>query len=126
MTFALTRKIIAVAAIAAFSQFAVADNASAFREIADIVASINHFPSDADKAALMAISSDDSLAGPLREMATAVSNISHSATAEGKAAMAEVIANAQVPDNPKVLAGIIVELNHMPSADAKATIAAMF
>ena len=70
----LTRKIMLIALIGLFSQFSMADNASSAKEIADIVASLNHFPSDADKAALMAISADDSLSEGVRAMATAVAN----------------------------------------------------
>ena len=128
MKFSLTKKIAAIALITVFSQLTLAQdnpNGAAFREIADIVVSLNHFPSDADKATLMAISSNDALAEPLREMATTVANISHAANAEGKEAMARIQA-AEVPDNGKALAGIIASLNHTASAEAKATIAAMF
>jgi len=129
MKFSLTKKITTIALIAFFSQLTLAQanpNGAAFREIADIVASLNHFPSDGDKAKLMAISSNDALAQPLREMATAVANISHAANAEGKAAMAGVQANSEVPDRAKELAGIIASLSHTPSAEAKAALAAMF
>ena len=107
-----------------FTQFALADNhnPTAFREIAGIVASINHFPSDADRAKLTEIAADESIAEPLRVMATAVANISHSATAEGKAAMA-AIQGSEVPDRAKGLAGIIANLNHVPSDADKASIA---
>jgi len=46
----LARKIIIIAIVGLFSQFSMAqDNASAIKEVADIVASMNHFPSDAIK-----------------------------------------------------------------------------
>ena len=123
----LARKITIIAIVGLFSQFSMAqDNASAIKEVADIVASINHFPSDADKARLMAISDDDSLFDGIRAMATAVSNIAHAANADGKAAMASLQAMDQIPDRPKALAGIIANFNHMASADAKATLAELF
>ncbi len=123
----LARKIIIIAIVGLFSQFSMAqDNASAIKEVADIVASINHFPSDADKDRLMAISDDDSLFDGIRAMATAVSNIAHAANADGKAAMASLQAMDQIPDRPKALAGIIANFNHMASADAKATLAELF
>ena len=104
----LDRKITIIAIVGLFSQFSMAqDNASAIKEVADIVASMNHFPSDADKARLMAISDDDSLFDGIRAMATAVSNIAHAANADGKAAMASLQAMDQIPDRPKALAGII-------------------
>ena len=123
----LARKIIIIAIVGLFSQFSMSqDNASAIKEVADIVASINHFPSDADKDRLMAISDDDSLFDGIRAMATAVSNIAHAANADGKAAMASLQAMDQIPDRPKALAGIIANFNHMASADAKATLAELF
>jgi len=123
----LVRKITIIAIVGLFSQFSMAqDNASAIKAVADIVASINHFPSDADKDRLMAISDDDSLFDGIRAMATAVSNIAHAANADGKAAMASLQAMDQIPDRPKALAGIIANFNHMASADAKATLAELF
>ncbi|MCH2347223.1 MAG: hypothetical protein MK299_07500 [Pseudomonadales bacterium] len=123
----LARKITIIAIVGLFSQFSMAqDNASAIKEVADIVASINHFPSDADKDRLMAISDDDSLFDGIRAMATAVSNFAHAANADGKAAMASLQANDQIPDRAKALAGIIGNMNHTASADAKATLGELF
>ena len=127
MKITLIRKLVAVALIALFSQFSLAQDAGgAIKQIADIVASINHFPSDADKAALADIAGNDVLPEGLRNMATAVSNISHAASAEGKAMMAGIQANGEAPDRAKSLAGIIASLNHMPSDEAKATLAELF
>ena len=121
------RKIIIIAIVGLFSQFSMAqDNAGAIKDVADIVASINHFPSDADKARLMAISGNDSLFEGIRAMATAVSNISHAANADGKAAMAALQAQDQIPDRAKALAGIIEGFNHMASDEGKATLAELF
>ena len=123
----LARKITIIAIVGLFSQFSMAqDNAGAIKDVADIVASINHFPSDADKARLMAISGNDSLFEGIRAMATAVSNISHAANADGKAAMAALQAMDQLPDRAKALAGIIGSFNHMASDEGKATLAELF
>ena len=127
MKITLIRKLVAVALIALFSQFSLAQDAGgAIKQIADIVVSINHFPSDADKAALADIAGNDVLPEGLRNMATAVSNISHAASAEGKAMMASIQANGEAPDRAKLLARIIASLNHMPSDEAKATLAELF
>lgn len=122
----LIRKIIGVILLGAFSQFSMADNVSSATEIAGIVASMNHFASDADKAKLMVIAADDSLAGAVRTMATAVTNIAHAANAEGKAAMATLAANDQAPDRARALAGVIGNFNHMASADDKAKLTELF
>jgi len=110
------------------STSAMAQNANrdALKTIADIVASLNHFPSDADKAALAEISGNDGLADGVRAMADTVANISHSASDEGKAAMAAIQSNDAAPDYAKQLAGIIAGVSHVPSDDAKATLADLF
>ena len=123
----LTRKLVAIALIGLFSQFSLAQDAgSALKEISDIVVSLNHFPSDADKAKLMVIADNDSLPQGVRDMATAISSFAHSANAEGKEAMARIIASDQAPDRAKTLAGVIADLNHTASADAKTSLAALF
>jgi hypothetical protein len=124
MKIALTRKIAVIALAGLFTQFSQADNhnPTAFGEIAAIVASLNHFPSDADKARLAAIAADENYAQPIRAMATTVANINHSATAEGKTAMAAIQAG-NAPERGKALAGIIANLNHTASDADKATIA---
>ena len=123
------QKFLLIAAIGLFSQFSVAQdnpaNAAAAKQIADIVASINHFPSDADKMALNSIIDDSALAGAIHAMASAVVNIEHATNAEGKTAMAALQARP-LPDRAKALAGIIASLNHTASADAKAELAQLF
>ena len=116
-----------VALLGLFSQNALAQDAgAALKQISDIVASLNHFPSDADKAALAEISANESLPQGLRNMADTVANISHAASAEGKAAMASIQANDAAPEGAKALAGVIANLNHVASDDAKATLAQYF
>lgn len=129
------RKLTAVTLIALFSQFSLAqgqgaggtDEAtmSAGMQLVDILASINHFPSDADKAVLVGIAGNDALPEGLRNMATVVSNINHAASAEGKAMMTSMQASDAVPEPAKLLAGIIANFNHMASPEAKATLATL-
>ncbi len=118
-------KILSIAAlIGLFSQQAMAQDAGgALKQISDIVASLNHFPSDADKATLAEIAANDSLPQGLRNMATTVAGINHSASAEGKEMMAAIQANDAAPEGAKALAGVIAGLNHVPSDEAKATLA---
>lgn len=124
------QKFLLIAAIGLFSQFSVAQdnpaNAAAAKQIADIVASLNHYPSDADKMALNGIIGDSALAEGIHAMASAVVNIEHAANAEGKTAMAALQANAEAPDRAKALAGIIAGLNHTASDDAKSELAQLF
>ena len=77
----------------------------ALQEIADIVASISHFPSDADKAALANISNNDSLPQGITMIAGVVSSINHSPTDQGKQMMASLQEAAQAPEQVKSLKG---------------------
>ena len=129
MKSATLQKIVLVAAIGFFPQFSIAQNeanAAAVKEVADIVASLNHFPSDDDLATLDAIIANSALAQGIRDMANAVASIEHSATEEGRGAMESIQANAQAPERAKVLAGIIANISHTASADDKMKLADLF
>jgi len=125
MKLSTIRKFMAIVLIGAFSQFALADNASATKTIAEVLAGLNHFPSDADKTALMAVANDDSAGRGLKAIANAVSNIQHAATAEDKEMMNRIIGADQASADAKALAEIVLGINHMASADAKAVLQAM-
>ena len=123
----ITKLIAVLAVIGLFAQPTLAQEpGGALKQIADIVASLNHFPSDSDKATLAEISGNESFPQGLRNMADAVANISHAPTAEGKEALAAIQASSDAPDSAKTLAGIIASINHTASADAKATLAELF
>jgi hypothetical protein len=125
----LIRNLLAITIFGFFTQFSVAqdaNNMAALKEIANIVVSINHFPSDADKAALAKISGNEDYPQGIRDMATTVSNIEHAANDAGKAAMARIQASDQAPASAKALAGMITNFNHMLNAEAKMTMAQLF
>ena len=107
MKMALTRKFVAIALFGFFSQFSMAQDQAVFgalQEIAGIVASISHFPPDADKAALADISNNDSLPQGIRMMDGVVSSINHSPSDQGKEMMARLQAADQAPEQIKSLA----------------------
>lgn len=129
MNTTILRKLVLVAVIALFSQFAMAQdeaNMAVAKQIADIVASLNHFPSDTDLATLDQIIGNAELPQGLRDMANTVANIEHSANEEGRGAMEALAANAEVPEPARVLAGIIANISHTASDDAKAQLAELF
>ena len=121
----LISKLLVFAAVCSLSQFAAADTDAAVKSVAGILANMNHFASDADKAALMAISADEANGRGIRLVATAVHNIQHAAPAGDKEAMAGVVASDMARADVKSLAGIVTGFNHMASAEAKATLQAM-
>lgn len=116
-------KILAIGSITLFSQFALADAASAQKTIVDILAGMNHFPSDEQKTELMAIAADENSGRGMQMVATAVSNIQHAPDAEGKASMEMLIDYERASDDLKALAAVVLGFNHMASDDAKAVLA---
>lgn len=123
----LTKSVIVLMLSGMFSQAVIAQEAgAALKTIADIVSSLNHYPSDADKAALAEIEANSNLPQGVRDMASTVASISHSANAEGKEAMAQIQGNEEAPERAKQLASIIANINHVASDEAKATLAELY
>jgi hypothetical protein len=102
---------IACSALLIFAGIAFADS-SAIRTMADVTMTLNHFPSDADKQKLAAItaSSDSELA-----VATAITNIQHKVADADKAKLNAIIGDDSAPADLRQLAGILVTINHRPS-----------
>ena len=108
-----------------FNQVALADNDSAAKAIAGVLVNLNHFPSDADKAILMEIASDESNGQGFRAIARAVHNMQHAASAEDKELMGRIMAADQADSRAKALAEIVANISHVPSDEAKATLQEM-
>ena len=125
MTFVRAVSITALVALGSLAQIALADDATATKTIAGVLADLNHFPSAKDKAALAAIASDESNGMAVRALAGAVAEIQHAASAEGKAAMQQIVASDMANAQAKTLAEIVLNINHVPSAEAKATLQEM-
>lgn len=129
MTIHLVRKVFVAVTIVLMAQVASAQSDAddaALSKIATIVASINHFPSDADMTTLEEIIGSGDVSQNVRIIADTVINIEHSANEEGKGAMESIQASASASEEMKVLAEVIANLSHMASADAKAQLAQSF
>jgi hypothetical protein len=120
----ITKKLLAIVSIVLFCQFSLAQDDSDLKTIAAIVAGMNHFPSDADKATLTAIVDSSERPG-IQMIASAVLNMQHGANAEGKEAMSQIIAFDGAPANVKALAEVVMGFNHTASDAAKATLAGL-
>jgi len=125
MKLTLIKKLLALVLIGLFTQVSLADNASAAKTIAGVLTNLNHFPSDADKTALMAVADDDGNGQGFRMIATAVIKIQHAATAEDKEIMNRIMASARASAQAKALAEIVLGINHTASDEAKAKLTAM-
>ena len=92
--------------------------------MADIVLSLAHFPSDADKQALAAIAEGDSSAS-VKAVASAIAGISHKVSDADKAMLLAIAADDNEPADLRELASIVAGINHMPGDDAKAALAVL-
>lgn len=123
------KTLIAIAAFSLFSQFAAAQSdadSAAMKQIAAIVATLNHFPNDDDFATLDAIIANSEVSTEVRTMADTVANIEHSANEEGKGAMEAIAGDSSTSEQARSLAEIIGNLNHMASASDKDQLAKLF
>lgn len=101
------------------AQSALAASA-AVREMAGIMMNLKHYPSDAEKAKLMAIAADKSSTEQERVIATAISNLEHEVAVGDADKLRKVAADMSAPAEVRDLAGIVLNINHKPSrADKK-------
>ncbi len=70
-------------------------NVAAPKQIANIIASLNHFPSDANLGTLDEIIGKGELTQGVRDMVNAFANIEHSVSEEGSGAMEAIQVNTQ-------------------------------
>ena len=92
--------------------------------MAGIMLSLQHFPSDADKAALAAIVAGDASAAE-KTVANAIAGIQHKVSADDKAALDAIAADENQNDGVRRLAAIVAGVNHVPDADAIAALTAL-
>lgn len=104
------------------AQPALAGNA--IGTMAGIVMSLQHFPSDADKAALNAIATGEASASE-KTVARAIAGISHKVSAEDKAKLEAIAADDAEPADLRTLARVVAGINHVPSAEDKAALAGL-
>lgn len=85
------------------------------KTMAEIMMSVRHYPSDADKEILKKISADAASSAYEKTIATAILNLNHAAADADKAKLDAITKDAAAPEQIKVLAGIVLNLNHKPS-----------
>jgi len=99
--------------------------ADPIQTIARILEGLNHFPSDAEKEALMEISADDASSKALHAIAMAVHNMSHRASDEDKSTLAMILEDEDTSESERVLAGIVMRIDHAASDEDKAMLASL-
>lgn len=80
--------------------------------IADIVAGMNHFPTDEQKAKLAEIQQDESVDENLRTIAAAVANVQHQPAEADRAELQAIVDDEAATEEAKTLAAAVLNFNH--------------
>ena len=129
MTLIRIKTLFVLASVGLFSQFAAAESevdSAAMKQIAAVIVTLDHFPTDEDFVTLDEIMSNGEVSAEVQLMAETVANIEHSANEEGKEAMTIIAGDSNASEQAKGLAGIIANVNHAASDSAKEQIAILF
>ena len=110
--------IIAAAVLLISTNPAYADTA-AIRTMASITMNLNHFPSDADKQMLAAITHSDDSSESEIAVATAISNIKHKVSAGDKEKLNSIIEDESTPTELRTVASVLISINHTPTKSDK-------
>lgn len=89
-------------------------------DMAQMVMTLNHHPSDADKTRLNEILADDKASTQEKAIASALIGMDHSVSDSDKAKLKAIAEDAAAPANVRDLASVLMNLKHMASADEKA------
>jgi hypothetical protein len=117
----LIRNTVVVALAVAFTGAASALQSSPnVKTMAGVLATLNHFPGDAEKAKLEGIVKSESATAAEKTVAQAMINLQHTVAAADKPKLDALIKDQATPASVRTLAEILVRLNHAPSAADKA------
>jgi hypothetical protein len=112
---------LALALVLVSSTFAAAMQApsASVQTMAGILAKLNHFPNDAEKATLGGIVKSDTATAQEKTIAQAMMTMQHSVSAADKSKLEAIAQDASAPQSVKTLAGVLSRTTHMPSAADK-------
>jgi hypothetical protein len=93
--------------------------------LADILTGMNHFPSEADKAALSEVAADATVSDNLRAIADAIAGIAHTPTAEDQARLNGILASDSASAEEKTLAKAVLRFEHKLTVEDAAALESM-
>lgn len=93
--------------------------------LAGVLVNMNHFPSDADKATLHGIASDESVDEDLRAIAQAIAGIQHTPQPTDQARLNGILSDESASPAEKTLAGAVLRFEHKVSVEDKAALEAL-
>lgn len=108
-----------------FSTGAVLAADGAIPTLARITMSLNHFPSDDDKAALQGIIDSDDASDEEADIAMALANFEHKVVEKDTERLTDIVDDDSSDADARKLAGILLRVNHTPSDGDKAALAAL-
>jgi hypothetical protein len=97
----------------------------AIQTMARITMSLNHFPSDDDKAELQRIIDSDDSTEEAAEIAMAIANIEHTVLEKDAERLSDIISDDSTGANARKLANILLRIKHTPSDEDKTALAAL-
>ncbi len=100
---------------------AIADDSPA-STLAGILIDMNHFPSEAQKEQLTAISDDADASANLRSIASAIAGIEHTPSAEAQAELNGILISEAASPEEKTLAGAVLRFQHALSVEDRAAL----
>lgn len=103
---------------------AVADSET-IRTMAKITMSLNHFPSDEDKAALKGILDSDDSSEEEASIAMALLNLQHTVTGADAERLQDIVDDQTFDAAVRQLAEIVLSINHSASDENKAALATL-
>jgi hypothetical protein len=93
--------------------------------MAGILLEMNHFPNEAQTAALQAIMADSQVDASVRVIAKAIRSIKHQATAQDKQVLSAIAADDKKSAGTRTLAGVVINFNHQVTAFQKPQLEAL-
>jgi hypothetical protein len=100
---------------------AIADD-SQVSTLANILLEMNHFPNEAQKEQLAALSDDPDVSENLRAIASATAGIEHTPSAEAQATLNGILASEAASPAEKTLAGAVLRFRHELSVEDRAAL----
>lgn len=103
----------------------VAADTETIKALAQITMTLNHYPSDEDKAILKAIIESDDSSEEEAAIAMALANLEHQVRAVDAERLADIVDDDFSDDSARKLAGVLLNINHGPSDNDKVVLAAL-
>lgn len=93
--------------------------------MADIVATMNHFPSDEQKATLAGIAGDSQVDENLRAIAEVIAGVQHQPSGADRQKLQEIADDDSASDEARTLAGALLRFEHKAASQDVAALDAL-